>query len=680
MSWLLTLPFAYAEEPETTDTDDVEEEVVVYADLRQRPDQALPTSTTVIDAATIRRRGATHLEEVLNTAPNVNFSSGTSRARFFQIRGIGERSQFIEPLNPAVGLIVDGIDLTGLGTVAGLTDVAQVEVLRGPQGTLYGANALAGLINITTTDPGDTWAAEAMVGAGNYSTLEARGRVDMPLADGVGLRLAAGWLQSDGFVENTHLDRDDTQGRQELTVRGKLVWDLSDDLQARVTGFHADTSNGYDAFNFDNDRTTQSDEPGRDEQATTGLGVDLRWSSPKVRLEARSSLALSDVLYSFDEDWTFDSYHPDGYTSKDAYIRDVTALVTDVRALSGDEGALFGGRTTWVAGFFTYDRTEDLRREYTFAEADFTSTNRIARQALYGETTTTLDVPVSFTLGLRGERQRVDYVDSNDVAGEPGEWLWGGKASVDYALPQGTVYALASRGYNAGGLNAAPSLPDELRAFRTESLWNLEVGAKTRWLDGRSRVKVAAFYQARAQVQTSGAFTLQRDDGSTEFIQYTTNDDRGRGIGLEGEADLAIGRYVKAYGSVGLLDAVVSSDDDTVDGRKQPHAPLYMGLVGVRADVDVVFGGVALEGKDSFFFSTRHDATSRAYALLNAHLGVRVKDTLELMLWGRNLTNTVTYTRGFGAFGNDPANGYETEPYYQLGEPRVFGARLTGRM
>ena len=90
------------------------------------------------------RRGAEHLEQLLNLAPNVNLSTGASRGRFVLIRGIGERSQFQEPLNPSIGFIIDGIDFSGLGTAGTLFDVAQVEVLRGPQGALYGRNAVGG--------------------------------------------------------------------------------------------------------------------------------------------------------------------------------------------------------------------------------------------------------------------------------------------------------------------------------------------------------------------------------------------------------------------------------------------------------------------------------------------------------------------------------------------------------
>ena len=106
------------------------EEVVVTAELRPAPLLDQMGSVSVIGAEDIREREAQHLEGILNLAPNVNFAGGTSRARFFQIRGVGERSQFQEPLNPSIGLLIDGIDFSGLGGAGTLFDVQQVEILR----------------------------------------------------------------------------------------------------------------------------------------------------------------------------------------------------------------------------------------------------------------------------------------------------------------------------------------------------------------------------------------------------------------------------------------------------------------------------------------------------------------------------------------------------------------------
>ena len=143
------------------------EETVVTAALRPADVNTLAASISVLSADVVESRNATHIEDLLNLAPNVNFATGASRGRFFQIRGIGERSQFVEPINPSVGLLIDDIDFTGIGGAASTLDIKQVEILRGPQGTLMGTNALAGLINIRSNSPTSTNEAKFGVDLGN---------------------------------------------------------------------------------------------------------------------------------------------------------------------------------------------------------------------------------------------------------------------------------------------------------------------------------------------------------------------------------------------------------------------------------------------------------------------------------------------------------------------------------
>jgi len=148
------------------------EEIVVTSELLESNVLELPNSVTVIDNAAIEQRSARHIEDLLNLAPNVNYATGASRGRFIQIRGIGERSEFVEPINNSVGVIVDGIDMTGVATGVTTLDIQQVEVLRGPQGTLYGANALAGLINVVSNQPTDEFYSRVNIGIEEYSGFE----------------------------------------------------------------------------------------------------------------------------------------------------------------------------------------------------------------------------------------------------------------------------------------------------------------------------------------------------------------------------------------------------------------------------------------------------------------------------------------------------------------------------
>lgn len=283
--------------------------VSVSADFRQSDVQTIPESVTVVGNDQIEQRSAEHLEQILSLAPNVNFSSGSSRGRYFQIRGIGERSQFIDPVNPSVGLMIDGIDMTGLGGAATLLDIEQVEILRGPQGTRFGANALAGMINIQSKAP--TRESEGFVAAkaGTYGTHGQSGAISGGLTETVQGRLAVSSFKSDGYMENDFLDRENTNNIDEVVARGKLAAQLSDATDLTFTYFYTDIDNGYDAFSLDNNRTTYSDNPGVDAQESHSFALDLNSKlNDSVSFEALLATSKADVEYSYDDDWAYGSY------------------------------------------------------------------------------------------------------------------------------------------------------------------------------------------------------------------------------------------------------------------------------------------------------------------------------------------------------------------------------------
>src|SRR5882762_7991227 len=144
------------------------EEIVVTAALRSTSVADLPQSVTVLDRDTLRGAGVQHFEDVLGLIPDLNWAAGTSRPRFFQLRGIGEVEQYQGAPNPSVGFLIDDIDFSGVGMPATLFDLEQVQVLRGPQGTIYGANALAGLISVRTREPGTQFDLHAEATGGDY--------------------------------------------------------------------------------------------------------------------------------------------------------------------------------------------------------------------------------------------------------------------------------------------------------------------------------------------------------------------------------------------------------------------------------------------------------------------------------------------------------------------------------
>jgi len=222
---LLTSPAFAADESEIKVLD-----VIVSADFRPSTAAETPVSLTEIDEETIESRGAQHLEEVLNLAPNVNISSGASRGQFFQIRGIGERSQFSAPLNPSVGLVIDGIDFSRTGGAATLFDIDSIEILRGPQGTKFGTNALAGTINMRSKEPTKEFDMHAQTGFAEYNTRNFGIAAGGTLVEDKLLGRASLYShKSDGYMDNDFLNRDNTQNQDELTFRSKLKLLATDD-------------------------------------------------------------------------------------------------------------------------------------------------------------------------------------------------------------------------------------------------------------------------------------------------------------------------------------------------------------------------------------------------------------------------------------------------------------------
>ncbi|HEY5019674.1 MAG TPA: TonB-dependent receptor plug domain-containing protein, partial [Steroidobacteraceae bacterium] len=345
------------------------DEVVITASLRPTTVANLAQSVTVLDGETLRTAGVQHFEDVLGLIPDLNWAAGTSRPRFFQLRGIGEVEQYQGAPNPSVGFLIDDIDFSGVGMPATLFDTQQIEVLRGPQGTTYGANALAGLINIRTADPGTEFELHSEVTGGNYDTRAAGLVIGDGLAGGeAGWRLVAQQYRSDGFRHDVFYNMNSTNGYDEGTLRGKLHWQINPALQADVTLMHVNINNGYDAWSIYNTYNTYSNQPGRDEQRSNGLALRLVDSIDGLgELRSVSSVASSAILYSFDGEWGNDmlwgAYAPYDYFQSDD--RDRRTFAEDLR-LTGDPSRALFGVVRWLAGVYVLRLTESDHLEYVF--------------------------------------------------------------------------------------------------------------------------------------------------------------------------------------------------------------------------------------------------------------------------------------------------------------------------
>ena len=688
------------------------DEIIVRGEFRDSSLLETANSIAVITSEEIANRNANALAEVLSTAANVNFSSGASRGRFFQIRGIGERSQFVDPINPGVGLLIDGVDFSNLGGAATLFDVDQVEVLRGPQGTVFGTNALAGVINVQTNEATEDFDVKLKAGlggvSGNRGTLDSSeiGLVlNGALASNLNGRIAVQQVTSDGFVENTFLDRDDTQNIDEQTIRGKLAWQASEDLDIDFNLILLDIDNGYDSFNLDNLRETITDEPGTDALDTTAFSVQADYQLDNdLNLEVALSNALSDSEYSFDEDWTNPNIcagQPCAgfeYTSFDEYLRDIRTSTADVRLLSANSS----DQSNWVLGLYLRDESTDLVRNNTFLPETFISDYEQTNVALYGEYDLPLTQNIAFSAGLRLENFDADYRDNAGQDINTDEVLAGGHISLESTINDNYfAYARISRGYKSGGVNVAQG-DDIPLEYDTETLWNYELGIKgspTENITGQLNF----FYQDRndAQVRQSQV-TCPDGGGACSFDDFIDNAAEASGYGLEADIIWSVSQKLSLGANLGLLQTefddylsfshvnAVPAETDVNDvviqearpfdlsGEEIAQSPEYQLTLSANITLtDAIDVWVAFEAKDEFRFSNRHSVESESYELINARVTWAVLDNTKLSFWGRNLTNEDTTTRGFGSFPNDPRDLFTTfGPYVQFGEPREVGVTL----
>ncbi|RUO39794.1 hypothetical protein CWE15_08525 [Aliidiomarina taiwanensis] len=682
----LSLPVAAFAEAEEEQTQPIER-IVVHGHFRAQGIEDVPASVSVLQQEDIQQRNAEHLEHALAMAPNVNLASGASRGRFFQIRGVGERSQFVDPINPSVGLVIDGINYSSLGAAGTLFDISQVEVFRGPQTTRFGADGMAGVIYLGSTPVGDDRNGMAELSVANYNSYGAGVAASHRFSHDMAARVSLYQYASDGFIKNTFLGRDDTQSQNELTIRMNGEWHINDNWHADLTYHRFDIDNGYDAWSLDRDRTTLSDTPGRDTLDSHAARAQLTFhGATHYTAEMSLSGLTADSIYDFDEDWAYEGIRPGWeYNSFDQYLRDRSQWEAEFRLLSKTPWMLLGNSTDWIVGAYWQQREQDLTRNYTYLSAPFTSRYDTKNQAFYGELGQRVSERLKVTAGLRYEQYKNDYVDSRTITAKPNKGAWGGRASVEYTLPTtGVVFTSVAHGFKAGGVNgeALGRMEDEKldqfrdfleskAVFAPETLTTYELGYRT-YLPAHSlRFEATAFYSWRDDMQVN-AYVEQ----DAVFVTYLDNASSGRNWGLEASVDYIPSDQLRVFASVGWLGSEYRNleleDGTNLTGREQAHAPNYQVHTGIEWHFAPAFNlRVEVDAKDAFYFSNSHDERAAAHELVHARLNYMWNDW-ELSLYVRNLFDEDYATRGF-FFGNDPRDEYTAKNYVQYGEPRRIG-------
>ncbi|GAA0365741.1 TonB-dependent receptor [Bowmanella denitrificans] len=655
------------------------EHILVTSDFSVRNLQTLPASVSVVGQQEITARQAQHLEQILNVAPNVNFSSGASRGRFVQIRGIGERSQFAEPINPSVGFVIDEMDFSGIAAIGTLFDVQQVEVLKGPQATEFGAAALAGVIKIQTMEAGSDSPGRVSLSLAENNSWSAGVAQGGELTDKLLYRVSAQQYKSDGFIENLHLHRDDTGQRDELTSRLKLKYLANDDLTLALNYQYFDINNGYDAFTQTNDGKTRSDQPGYDKQQTHALSLQADWHLDWATLKAIGTWSDSEMQYGYDDDWLYDGY-PGGYTAFDAYARERDTHSLELRLSSSASAKWFNGTTDWVLGVYSKNVDEVLTREYDYLDGVFRSDYEPQNHAIYVQTISQLNDKTRLTVGLRFDKFDIEYVDSDGFVASVSDDMLGGKLVLDHQVTEQTlVYAGVSRGYKAGGFNLDEQVSADKRNYAPEYSWNYELGVKGSNVDGDLTLHVAGFYMQRKDTQISDYQLIPSTGQAAEFIDIIANADIGTNYGLEVESRWQVNSNLGLYANLGWLRAsfedYTNAKGEYVNKRDQAQSPRYTFNLGMDWRLaENWHWHLETDGKDGFYFSDGHNEQADAEVLVHTRLSWQHNDW-TVSLWGQNLFDREYHVRGF-YFNNEPEDGYDQDNsrlYTQLGDGRLLG-------
>ncbi|KPV92258.1 Pesticin receptor precursor [Pseudoalteromonas sp. P1-30] len=667
------------------------ERIVVTGDFQRESIQTLSASASLFSKDEINQRGASYLDEMLGSTANVNFTSGASRGRYIQIRGVGLRSQFVDPINPSVGLVIDGINYSGLGGSSLLFDIDQVEIYRGPQGTRFGADGMAGMIQMESAQATADPSLKLQVGMGTYNSREAGLAASTGLTDDTSARVSYFRRKSDGYVDNLYLN-DETQQQDEQVARFKLNSQLTEHLNTELNLHYIDINNGYDAFTLDNSRNSVADEPGQDNQQSYAIGINNTYTGfDAFHVSLNLSAIDTELLYSFDEDWVCNDasepqlcaagLHPWGYSSTDIYTRDRDDQSANLQ---------FNSKTgNWVAGVYYQNRDVDLEREYTWLASPFASTYETNNVAVYGQVATPIGPKTTLITGLRVEQYQGDYTDSNGFIEETDDVMVGGKIALEYQVIDRTmIYTSITRGYKAGGINseALAKAKDEglnldadffqqHTSFDPEYLWSGEFGVKGSSLDDKFTLRLAAFYMHRDNIQLK-AWQVE----GQQFTGYVDNASSGSNYGLEVEGSYQLTEDLFLTGSAGYLnteiDDFVTQSGLNQDGREQAQSPKYQYAFSARYNfTNELYGMIGVEGKDDYYFSDSHNSKAPSSNLVNLSLGYEA-DMWAVRAWARNVFDEEVPTRGF-EFGNDPLDGYATHTYVQLGEPRVAGITFT---
>ncbi|TVS15090.1 MAG: TonB-dependent receptor [Gammaproteobacteria bacterium] len=645
------------------------------------------------------------------------------------IRGIGSTDQSASG-DQSVGVFIDGVYMGRTGFVdLDFFDLDRVEVLRGPQGTLYGKNVVGGAINLITERPSETFDARLEASIGNFDRRSLRGLVSGPLAETLAGKLSLSWTERDGYATSATTGQK-LSDEDNVTVRGSLLFTPRDDLDLLVT---ADYSRDRLAGNnreclgeqfiffpwfapgspfapspcspdpFLNEKTVD----GFQDRDVGGMSATLTWDSNLGEVTSITAWRKGD--YDIQEDFS----GSDAPLVVRNAIDEIEQFSQELRLADQTED----GRFNWLVGAYGYRADIERIENNDFSGNDvpiallllevppgtvpsfntfYFQENKTTSYALFGQGTWAFTDDVNLTVGARYtyEKKKADIRGAGfdptggflaapyDISASKSWNAFTPKVTVDWRpRDEVMVYFSVAEGFKSGGFNG--TAPDGIAAstpFDQEEARQFELGLKSELLDRRLRANLTAFHIDYDDLQV-----FQLVDGARLIVDNAA-DARSRGIELEMLAQLTSafslsGHY--AYLDTKYKDFINEAGVD-FSGNRLTRAPKHSYNIGAtyRADLDARLG-LTLHAEYSHRSRVFYDPSNFALigdsgrGLLDARAVLSLRDhNVDISLWGRNLTDKVHVTQAID--GRGPFNLSQNAAGV-IAEPRMYGLTVTWR-
>ena len=669
------------------------EEIIVKGDWREINVLEEDSSIVILNNQIIESQPIKHFENLSYLVPNLNFAASDSRARHFQIRGIGERSGYERTPNSAVGFLIDDIDYSGQGGIATTFDVDQIEVHRGPQGSRIGSNALAGLIYIKTKEPTEVFEGTSEVVLGTYGTHNAGIAFGGPTQfnQNITYRVVLRTDYSDGFRKNLFLGKSNTSKKDEDTYRLKLNWKVRDKTTLKFLITQIDLDDPADIWTIDGSLNTLSDRPGMDSQKTNAYSMKIFNSYDGYELQSITSITDTDVVLSYDADWgNANSHAPFTYDYFSETLRDRETFNQELRLVSDPVDFNSNKNTEWVIGISYLDVEEinfknddgvygdpsDPFGPYT-SKSSFSSNFSSDNLSIFGNVDYFFDEFTKLSIGARWEDYESNYYDSFGESFNPADQMSGGKISLNKNLSDvANIFISIARGFNQGGFNLNLGLEPESKNsnlyYDPEFLTNYEVGFNAQLFDAKMNIATVIFYSDREDQQVLISTQVDPTDPNS-FSFLTQNAAEGTNKGLELNIDMQLKESLNFFARLGLLKTEINNwkSRPDLEGRAQAHAPKKSYAIGMNWSItDRASLSIDVVGKSSFYYSDSHNNQSKAYSLTNINFDYLI-GSWTYSIWARNIFDEYYSVRGF-YFGNE-APDFKDTLYERHGDPRHLG-------